>query len=66
MKIAKNLTYEDALKQLEEIALMLESGQLSIDALTEKLAQAEQLLTFCKAKLMHTNAEVKKILENMQ
>ncbi|MFA6873542.1 MAG: exodeoxyribonuclease VII small subunit [Bacteroidaceae bacterium] len=66
MKIAKNITYEDALKQLEEIVSMLESGQLSIDILTEKLAQAEQLLTFCKAKLTHTNAEVKKILENMQ
>jgi len=66
MKVPKDLTYEDALKQLEEIVSMLELGQLSIDVLTEKLAQAEQLLTFCKAKLTHTNTEVKKILENMQ
>lgn len=58
--------YTSALRRLEEIVSSLENNQLSIDELTDKLAEAQHLLTFCKKKLTHTDAEVKKILENMQ
>lgn len=58
--------YTSALRRLEEIVSSLENNQLTIDELTEKLTEAQYLLAFCKKKLTHTDAEVKKILENMQ
>ncbi len=58
--------YTLALRRLEEIVLSMENNQLTIDELADKLTEAQQLLVFCKKKLTHTDAEVKKILENMQ
>ncbi len=58
--------YTAASRRLEEIASLLESNQLTIDEMAEKLAEAQRLLAFCKKKLAHTDAEVKKILDDMQ
>ena len=57
------MTYEESLKQLEDIVQQMEVGKYSIDQLAEKLKQAQQLISQCKEKLYKTDTEIKKILE---
>ena len=57
------MTYEDSLKQLEELVRQMEAGNYGIDQLAEKLTQAQQLISQCKEKLYKTDTEIKKILE---
>ncbi len=58
----EKLTYEDAMKRLETLAAEMESGNVPIDRLAEKLKEAQQLLAFCKDKLTKADEEVKKLL----
>ena len=58
------MTYEESLKQLEDIVRKMEAGDYSIDELAEKLTLAQQLITQCKDKLSKSDTEIKKILEN--
>ena len=57
------MTYEESLKQLEDIVRQMEAGSYSIDQLADKLTLAQQLITQCKEKLFKTDSEIKKILE---
>ncbi len=56
------MTYEEALKKLEAIANNMEQGEVSIDKLTEQLAEANKLIELCKTKLTQTDAEVQKLI----
>ena len=57
------MTYEESLKQLEDIVRKMEAGDYSIDELAEKLTLAQQLISQCKDKLSKSDTEIKKILE---
>lgn len=61
----KALTYSQAKQELEKIVLAIESGELDVDALTEKVKRASELIAFCKEKLTKTDEELQKILENL-
>ena len=58
------MTYEESLKQLEDIVRQMEAGSYSIDQLADKLTLAQQLISKCKEKLDRSDTEIKKILEN--
>ena len=58
------MTYEESLKQLEDIVRKMEAGDYSIDELAEKLTLTQQLISKCKEKLDRSDTEIKKILEN--
>ena len=47
----EKLTYTEAKKELEAIVAAIESGELDVDALTEKVKRASELIAFCKEKL---------------
>ena len=59
------LTYSQAKQELEEIVSAIESGELDVDALTEKVKRASELIAFCKEKLTKTDKELQKILEDI-
>lgn len=59
----KEVNYEEALLQLEEIANKMESGEYEIDELTVQLKKAQKLIKLCKDKLKSTDKEIRKILE---
>ncbi|MPM61193.1 hypothetical protein SDC9_108049 [bioreactor metagenome] len=61
----KALTYSQAKQELEKIVSAIESGELDVDALTEKVKRASELIAFCKEKLTKTDEELQKILENI-
>ena len=58
----KKQTYNDAICQLEKIVMQIESNELDIDQLSDKLKEAQRLIAFCKDKLYKADEEIKKIL----
>ncbi|HBX45195.1 MAG TPA: exodeoxyribonuclease VII small subunit [Porphyromonadaceae bacterium] len=50
---------------MEGIVNAIESGDLDVDALTDKVKRASELITFCKEKLTKTDSELQKILEDI-
>ena len=63
MEKKKSMKYEEAVRQLETIAGKMESGELDVDTICEQLKTAKKLVKFCKDKLVKTDEEVKKLLE---
>ena len=69
MKYTTNTTidmmkYEEAVRQLEDIVRKMENDELDIDTLSEQLKTAQKLLKLCRDKLVHTDEEIKKILQD--
>lgn len=62
----QNLTYEEAFKELVVIAKDIENESVSVDVLAEKVKRASDLITFCQTKLKSTEAEVNKIIAQME
>ncbi|MDY5370816.1 MAG: exodeoxyribonuclease VII small subunit [Prevotella sp.] len=58
----KELKYEAAMRQLEDIAAKMENGELDIDSLSEQLKTAQKLIKQCKDKLTKTDEDIRKIL----
>lgn len=60
----KNLTYEAAMERLETIVQGFEQNSLKLDQLTGQLAEAQQLLKFCREKLQQVETDVNKLLDD--
>ena len=56
------MTYEQAVKRLEELTQAIERGTLNIDDLAKNLEEAKELLKFCKTKLQKVEEDVNKTL----
>jgi len=61
-----SMTYTEAVAAIEEILQQIETGEMDIDELAEKVKQASELLKFCKGKLFQTEKEIEKILKEME
>ena len=61
--MAKEIKYEEALSQLEDIVSKMENEELDIDELTTELKQAQKLVKLYKDKLTKTDKEIKTILK---
>ena len=57
------MKYEEAIKNLESIVSMMESGKLDLDQLEEKLKEAQQLIKLFRDKLTKTDEEISKLLQ---
>ena len=61
-KKEKELTYTTAFEELSEIQMALESNEVPIDELSEKVKRANLLIQFCRERLRSTEEEVQSIL----
>jgi exodeoxyribonuclease VII small subunit len=59
------MTYEKAYNELQEIIAAIETGDVSVDLLSEKVKRAAELITFCKEKLTATEQDVQQILADL-
>ncbi len=64
--ISKNLTYTEAITELETIVGEMEDASISVDELSAKVKRAAQLLQFCKNKLTSTEDEVNEVLKGFE
>ena len=61
----KKVTYKEAITEIEEILEKIENEELDVDELAEQVNRVSALITICKDKLHKTEAEVEKILKDM-
>ena len=57
-------TYESAMKQLEQIAQELETGELSLELAMKKFEEGIQLSRFCTRKLDETEQRITVLLQD--
>jgi len=62
----KSMSYSEAVTSIEELLQLIETGELDVDDLAEKVKQASELLKVCKGKLFSTEKEIEKILKEME
>jgi len=62
----KKISYTEAMKELEAIVSEIEEGEITVDKLSEKVKRASELIKICKEKLMATESDVGKILEEIK
>ncbi len=58
----KELSYQEAIQEVEEILQQIEKEELDVDELTTRVKRASVLLKICKDKLRTTENEVEKII----
>lgn len=61
----KPYTYTDAFDELQAIVNEIESGEITVDDLAEKVKRASLLIDVCKAKLNATEEEVNNLLDGL-
>ena len=66
MSKSKQLTYSQALTELEEIISEIESEEINVDVLAERVKRASYLIKYCKGRLRNTEEEVKKVLSEIE
>jgi exodeoxyribonuclease VII small subunit len=59
----ENLSYEEALTQLQAIVKKLEQKEVKIDALASTVARANEFVAYFLSKLQQTEAEIQKIVQ---
>ena len=57
------LTYNEALLKLGEIVEQIEDDSIMLDTLTEKVAEANELIRYCEAKLRTIEDDVRGALK---
>lgn len=63
MNVDPEITFEEALKNLEEIVKQLEEGAVSLDDSLKKFEEGVQLARVCRARLEQYQARVELLLE---
>ena len=64
--MAQELTYESAYNELLQIAKEIEDESISVDVLAGKVKRASELISFCQSKLKTAEADVNKIIGQME
>ncbi len=62
----KQLSYAEAISELEEILSRIEEGEPDVDELTRSVKRAAWLLRYCQTKLHKASSEVEDILKNLE
>ena len=63
MPAKKKETYSQAIERLEKIVRQIDSNELEIDELSEKIKEANEIIAFCTEKLTKADREVEKLLQ---
>ena len=62
----KKETYSQAMARLETIVLQVDSNELEVDELVEKIKEANEIIAFCSEKLKKADMEIEKMLADKQ
>ena len=60
----KELSYKEAITEIETILRSLREEQNSVDTLAERVARATELIAHCRAKLRKAEEDVNTIIDN--
>lgn len=65
-KPARNLSFGEAVAEVEEILAGLEQDEVDIDRLGDQVARAVELIQVCREKLERTDREVRDLVAGLQ
>jgi exodeoxyribonuclease VII small subunit len=60
----EKINYDAAVGEIEEILEKIEEGDLGVDELAEKVNRVTHLLKFCRDRLLTTEEQINKILDD--
>lgn len=60
----EKINYDAAVGEIEEILEKIEEGKLGVDELAEKVNRVTQLLKICRDRLLATEEQINKILDD--
>lgn len=63
---AAELSFRDAMDELEGILERIEGEEIDIDRLAEELRRAAQLLDLCRGKIRKAEVEVTQIVQSLE
>ncbi|MFO7932597.1 MAG: exodeoxyribonuclease VII small subunit [Bacteroidales bacterium] len=58
----EEISYDNAVKEIETILQKIEEGELGVDELTRKVGRVTELLKICRDRLYKTEEQIDKIL----
>ncbi|CDN31406.1 hypothetical protein BN938_1317 [Mucinivorans hirudinis] len=58
----KELSYGEAMAQIEEIVRALNDNTLDVDILAEKVEKATQLIALCRNKLLKAQSKIEEVI----
>ncbi len=61
---SSNLTFESAMKQLEETVRKLESGELPLSESIEQYKSAMQLVLYCRKQLDNAELQIEQLMKD--
>lgn len=66
MNTQENLSYKEAMAQLEQIVHKIENEEPDVDELSDMVKKASELMQFCRKKLKSTEEEINLTLEKLK
>lgn len=63
-KKVKEITYSQAMAQIEETLQSLREENLSVDTLAQRVKQTTELISLCRKRLLDVEQEIKQTLSN--
>ena len=66
MKPVSELTYNEAVAELEAIVAKLRGDNCDVDSLTAMTRRAAELLASCRSRLTATDTELRAILDSLE
>lgn len=63
MAKSKEISYTDAMGEIEQILSSLQGESVDVDTLAERVKRASELIALCRARLRKAEGEVAKIFE---
>jgi exodeoxyribonuclease VII small subunit len=64
--MSDTMKYSEAFEELQRIVSEIETGQISVDELSQKVKRASHLIRICKQKLTSTEEDVTQILKDLE
>ncbi|QIL77350.1 exodeoxyribonuclease VII small subunit [Hymenobacter sp. HDW8] len=63
--MTNNLTYRQAIEELETILRALETDTVDVDDLTARVQRSAELIRLCKQKLRNAESAIDRVFENL-
>jgi len=61
-----DIKYSKAMKKIEELIQKIESEEIDVDDLSDKVKEAVELIKVCKNKIEKAEMEVKKVVDDFE
>jgi len=62
----EDISYKQAIEELEQIVNEIESGELDLDELLKKVERSAALLLYCKEKLKNSETKLNQVIKKLE